>query len=343
MLSGDDALALPIIALGGRGVISVASNEIPAEMTQLVQLCLHGDFAAARALQRKYLPLMEVNFVESNPIPVKAAMAAMGLLEPVWRLPLCAPKAAKRGKNSRRAGIPGSAGGQACCRSKLRRSSTSHRQVIRRRARAPVSEFKDALNAGTVRAAEPDRELAGRLAREWLGEERHPARISHGRHRGYVHRPGAAAVLRQGHLPGEAIPLPSGVRIVPGGSSIRDGCYLGQRRHLHAADVHQCGRLRGRSTPWWIPTPWWAAARRSARAATFPRRRRLGGVLEPVGAMPVIIEDDVIVGGNCGVYEGTIVKRGAVLGTRHDPESLDAGLRSGDAAKFTARPAISRW
>ena len=93
VLSGDDALALPTIALGGRGLISVASNEIPAEMTQLVQLCLHGDFAAARRLQRKYLPLMEVNFVESNPIPVKAAMAAMGLLEPVWRLPLCAPKA----------------------------------------------------------------------------------------------------------------------------------------------------------------------------------------------------------------------------------------------------------
>jgi 4-hydroxy-tetrahydrodipicolinate synthase len=92
VLSGDDVLALPTIALGGRGVISVASNEIPAEMTRLVQLCLEEEFAAARLLQRRYLPLMEVNFVESNPIPVKAAMAAMGLLEPVWRLPLCAPK-----------------------------------------------------------------------------------------------------------------------------------------------------------------------------------------------------------------------------------------------------------
>lgn len=93
VLSGDDSLALPTIALGGRGLISVASNEIPAEMTQLVQFCLRDDFAGARLLQRKYLALMEVNFVESNPIPVKAAMAAMGLLEPVWRLPLCAPKA----------------------------------------------------------------------------------------------------------------------------------------------------------------------------------------------------------------------------------------------------------
>jgi len=92
VLSGDDAVALPLIAMGGRGLISVASNEIPAEMTRLVQLCLGDDFQAARRLQRKYLPLMEVNFVETSPGPVKVAMAAMGLLEAVWRLPLVAPK-----------------------------------------------------------------------------------------------------------------------------------------------------------------------------------------------------------------------------------------------------------
>lgn len=92
VLSGDDALALPIIALGGRGLISVASNEIPAEMTQLVRYSLEDNFERARYLQQRFLPLMEVNFVESSPIPVKAAMAAMGLLEPVWRLPLCAPR-----------------------------------------------------------------------------------------------------------------------------------------------------------------------------------------------------------------------------------------------------------
>ncbi len=92
VLSGDDALALPIIALGGKGVISVVSNEIPAEMTQLVRNCLEHNFEQARRLQRRFLPLMEVNFIESSPIPVKAAMAAMGLLEPVWRLPLCAPR-----------------------------------------------------------------------------------------------------------------------------------------------------------------------------------------------------------------------------------------------------------
>ena len=93
VLSGDDAIALPLIALGGRGVISVVSNEIPGEMTYLTALCLKGDFAAAREIQRRYQPLMEVNFVETNPIPVKTAMAEMGLLEPVWRLPLVPPKA----------------------------------------------------------------------------------------------------------------------------------------------------------------------------------------------------------------------------------------------------------
>jgi len=96
VLSGDDAITLPLVALGGRGVISVVSNEIPAEMTELTRLALRGDCAGARAIHRRYQPLMEVNFVESNPIPVKAALAEMGLLEPVWRLPLVPPKAENR-------------------------------------------------------------------------------------------------------------------------------------------------------------------------------------------------------------------------------------------------------
>ncbi len=92
VLSGDDAVTLPLIALGGRGLISVASNEIPAEMSQFVDTCRRADLAGARQFMRTYLPLLEVNFVESNPIPVKAAMGLMGLLDPVWRLPLVAPK-----------------------------------------------------------------------------------------------------------------------------------------------------------------------------------------------------------------------------------------------------------
>ncbi|HEY3743732.1 MAG TPA: 4-hydroxy-tetrahydrodipicolinate synthase [Bryobacteraceae bacterium] len=91
VLSGDDSMTLPLMALGGRGLISVAANEIPAEMTKLVALANRGDFAGARAQHRKYLPLMDINFIESNPIPVKAAMALMGLCEPVWRLPMVSP------------------------------------------------------------------------------------------------------------------------------------------------------------------------------------------------------------------------------------------------------------
>jgi 4-hydroxy-tetrahydrodipicolinate synthase len=94
VLSGDDAATIPVMALGGRGIVSVVSNQIPGEMTQLAQACLGGDFETARRLQARYLPLMNVNFVESNPIPVKAAMGLMGLLDPVYRLPMTPPSPA---------------------------------------------------------------------------------------------------------------------------------------------------------------------------------------------------------------------------------------------------------
>jgi len=98
VLSGDDAITIPLMALGGRGLISVVSNEIPGEMAQIAQACLRGDFDTARQIQRRFLPLMNVNFVESNPIPVKAAMGLMGLLDPVYRLPLVPPAAANLAK-----------------------------------------------------------------------------------------------------------------------------------------------------------------------------------------------------------------------------------------------------
>ena len=98
VLCGDDAITIALIALGGRGIISVTSNEIPAEMTKIAHLAMDGDFAGARAMQRAWMPLMEVNFIESNPIPLKTAMAMMGLLEPVWRLPMTPPSAQTRAR-----------------------------------------------------------------------------------------------------------------------------------------------------------------------------------------------------------------------------------------------------
>jgi 4-hydroxy-tetrahydrodipicolinate synthase len=96
VLSGDDALTLPVMAIGGRGIISVASNEVPAEMSLMVEIAEEGNFSGARKLHNELLPLMQINFVESSPIPVKAAMAMMGLLEEVYRLPMVPPQPASR-------------------------------------------------------------------------------------------------------------------------------------------------------------------------------------------------------------------------------------------------------
>jgi 4-hydroxy-tetrahydrodipicolinate synthase len=96
VLAGDDAMTLPAMAVGARGVVSVASNEAPAEMARMVEAAEANDFAAAREGHARLLPLMLANFAESNPIPVKAAMALMGLLEESWRLPLVPPRDATR-------------------------------------------------------------------------------------------------------------------------------------------------------------------------------------------------------------------------------------------------------
>jgi len=96
VFSGDDAVTIPLIAMGGHGVISVVSNEIPGEFGRLTRATLIGDFATARSLHRKYQDLMEVNFVETSPGPVKFAMARMGLLELAYRLPLVPPQPASQ-------------------------------------------------------------------------------------------------------------------------------------------------------------------------------------------------------------------------------------------------------
>jgi len=88
VFSGDDSITLPVIALGGVGIISVASNEIPHEMAEMTRAALNNDWATARRIHRKYLALMQANFIESNPLPVKAVLSMMGKLEEVYRLPL---------------------------------------------------------------------------------------------------------------------------------------------------------------------------------------------------------------------------------------------------------------
>jgi 4-hydroxy-tetrahydrodipicolinate synthase len=98
VLSGDDAMTLPVISLGGRGIVSVISNQVPGAMSELARLANRGDFDGARKLQLRYFPLMQVNFIEANPIPVKWAMSVMGLLKGVYRLPMVEPSAVNKQK-----------------------------------------------------------------------------------------------------------------------------------------------------------------------------------------------------------------------------------------------------
>lgn len=99
--SGDDAVTLPVIALGGVGVISVASNEIPREMAEMTRAALANDWEKARSIHRKYLPLMQANFIESNPLPVKAVLAMMGKIEEIYRLPMLPMRRDMRSKLQR--------------------------------------------------------------------------------------------------------------------------------------------------------------------------------------------------------------------------------------------------
>ncbi|HEX5410319.1 MAG TPA: 4-hydroxy-tetrahydrodipicolinate synthase [Terriglobia bacterium] len=98
VLSGDDAFTFPLMALGGAGVISVVSNEIPRQMTTLTRLMLEGSYEEARRLNASLLPLMQINFIETNPIPVKAALAMMGKIKEVYRLPMCSMKPENRAR-----------------------------------------------------------------------------------------------------------------------------------------------------------------------------------------------------------------------------------------------------
>lgn len=98
VLSGDDAITLPLMSIGGRGIISVASNQAPAEMVQMVEAVERGDWAAARKMHHRLLPLMQVNFCESSPGPVKYGMSKMGLIDANYRLPMVLPTEASRAK-----------------------------------------------------------------------------------------------------------------------------------------------------------------------------------------------------------------------------------------------------
>jgi 2,3,4,5-tetrahydropyridine-2-carboxylate N-succinyltransferase len=175
-------------------------------------------------------------------------------------------------------------------------------------------EFKDALNAGTIRAAEPDPQAkSGWRVNGWVKKG-----ILIGFRMGAVVDMSIDATRQpffdKATYPVKRFTAQSGVRIVPGGSSIRDGCYVGKGVTCMPPMYINTGSYVGDGTMVDSHALVGSCAQ-VGRNCHISAASQIGGVLEPVGALPVIIEDDVLVGGNCGVYEGTVVKRRAVLGT----------------------------
>jgi 2,3,4,5-tetrahydropyridine-2,6-dicarboxylate N-succinyltransferase len=175
-------------------------------------------------------------------------------------------------------------------------------------------KFKSALNAGEIRAAEPDASAkTGWRVNMWVKKG-----ILLGFRMGTVVdmsiEHGRQPWMDKSTFPVKQITNDQGVRIVPGGSSIRDGCYIGKGVTCMPPMFINTGAWVGDGTM--IDSH--ALVGSCAQVGNnchISAAAQIGGVLEPVGAMPVIIEDDVLVGGNCGVYEGTVVKRRAVLGS----------------------------
>jgi 2,3,4,5-tetrahydropyridine-2,6-dicarboxylate N-succinyltransferase len=175
-------------------------------------------------------------------------------------------------------------------------------------------QFKDALNSGGVRAAEPDAASAnGWRVNVWVKKG-----ILLGFRMGSIVDMSVNASRQpffdKATYPVKSLSASSGVRIVPGGSSIRDGCFIGKGvtcmppMYINVGAYVDDGTLVDSNALV-------GSCAQIGKKSHISAGAQIGGVLEPVGAMPVIIEDEALVGGNCGVYEGTVVKRRAVLGT----------------------------
>ena len=183
----------------------------------------------------------------------------------------------------------------------------------RQAAREAFARLRAQLSSGEVRAAEPDPSTAtGWRVNTWV-KQGILLGLQVRRHRRHVVGPRTLAVLRQGHAAAEARSTSqSGVRVVPGGSTVRDGAYLGRGVICMPPMYINIGAWVGEGTLVDSHALVGSCAQIGSRVH-LSAAAQIGGVLEPVGALPVIIEDDVLVGGNCGVYEGAIVKRRAVL------------------------------
>ena len=178
--------------------------------------------------------------------------------------------------------------------------------------RAIVAELRSALSRGTIRAAEPDPGAAGGWKVNAWVKQGILLGFRYGQNADVSADHGRWPFFDKDTLPLKPLDITAGVRIVPGGSSVRDGVYLGQRVICMPPMYINIGAYVGDETLVDSHALVGSCAQ-IGRRVHLSAAAQIGGVLEPVGAVPVIIEDDVLVGGNCGVYEGAIVKRRSVL------------------------------
>ncbi len=210
---------------------------------------------------------------------------------------------------------------QGCCRaggsalqSEIEQLFDSSPQHYSETDFALFSRFKAALNSGTIRAAEPDAQASsGWRVNAWVKKG-----ILMGFRMGTIVDMSISSVRQpffdKSTYPVKTFQVDNGVRIVPGGSSVRDGCYLGKGVTCMPPMYVNVGAWVGDGTMVDSHALIGSCAQ-IGRNCHISAASQIGGVLEPVGALPVIIEDNVLIGGNCGVYEGTVVGRRAVLGT----------------------------
>ena len=295
VVSGDDAMTLPIMALGACGLISVAANVIPREMQELVSLCGRGDFGAARRLYFRLLPLMQALFIESSPIPVKAALAALGLIQPIYRLPLVPMQPETHARLMKvledldLLSVPSPAAGRE------RKSNMQLAELIERLFEQQTTTYgpeffeafeqlKEGLNRGEVRAAEPDEASAvGWKVNAWVKKG-----ILLGFRIGRLENrsvDGKLPFFDKHTYPLKKLAADSGVRIVPGGSSIRDACYVGRGvtcmppMYINAGAYVDDGTMIDSHALV-------GSCAQIGKRVHLSAASQIGGVLEPAGALP---------------------------------------------------------
>ena len=297
------------MALGADGVISVVANQVPGPMHQLVAACARGDFGEGRRLHYALLRLMNLNFVESNPIPVKASLALMGLCEESFRLPMCPPMDVHAGGAAGRPQGPGAP--LVSLAERIEGYYALPAGVPGRRGAGRLRRVPGrASRAGEVRAAEPGPD--GWRVNGWVKKG-----ILLGFRLGHIVETDPAGPLRffdkDTFLP-RKLTVDAGVRVVPGGSAVRAGAYVAPGVVIMPPAYVNVGAWVGEGALIDSHALVGSCAQ-VGRRVHLSAGAMLGGVLEPVGALPVIVEDEVLVGGNCGVYEGAVVGRRAVLGS----------------------------